>query len=400
MRHAHAVCWAVLLCLSLLVGAARADLAVGDRPRIDIRTMEGQRITNDELRGRIVIMEFWATWCGPCVQQVPHLREVYAKVRDQGVVMISLSRDQEAGVAKRFAERNRMVWTQVHDMSQTPQLAPAWGVSGIPHAFIFSPEGELLWRGHPASMDKPLEEAIRKHPPRAATRNADTSDADAAVVEAALAALIAARDAATSGDFAALAKHVAALPAESLSDRRVIGQGRVLLMRLKTQPKAKEAIDAAIDADAGFARAWSALTAAVAPRAADSGAALFADADASGPKPQLVAAKLAQAEKFRERGQHHRAWKAYEWLIEHAGDSDAGRSASERVAAYAADAEIMAAIRAEEAEGAARSMYAMASSYEQAGKKDLARDLYQRILDRYGDTATGARAKERMASLD
>jgi len=94
---------------------------------------------------------------------VPHLREINATYAPRGLELISVSLDRKAADAQRFIKKHQMTWRQAHEGSQRRALSDAWGVTGIPHAFIIAPGGELLWSGHPARMQAEIEKALEAH---------------------------------------------------------------------------------------------------------------------------------------------------------------------------------------------------------------------------------------------
>ena len=86
----------LLLTVGLLLGlapwaTASSRYAIGDPVEFEMTTIDNERFTSEDLRGRLVVVEFWATWCGPCVQMIPHLKKMNNTYEDQGVVMISVS---------------------------------------------------------------------------------------------------------------------------------------------------------------------------------------------------------------------------------------------------------------------------------------------------------------------
>ena len=165
--------------VSLWTTAASARVEVGDVPRYSLVTTDGKNVSPEVLRGRIAIFEFWATWCPPCRAQIPHLKKIHRESQGTNVVLISVSIDERERTATKFAEDNAMVWPQIHDRSQRHPIQKQFGVRGIPHAFILSPEGEVLWRGHPAHIDAPLAEAKQKFPSKKETAD-DAVESEAA----------------------------------------------------------------------------------------------------------------------------------------------------------------------------------------------------------------------------
>ncbi len=110
------------------------------------------------------VVEFWATWCGPCRVSIPHLSELQKKLKDKGVVFIGIS-DETIDKVKPFVEKegDKMAYTVALDDERGTSKAymEAFNQNGIPHAFVVGKDAKIIWHGHPMSgLDKALDEMV------------------------------------------------------------------------------------------------------------------------------------------------------------------------------------------------------------------------------------------------
>jgi len=118
---------------------ARAMMA----PPFEVTTLDGQRISMDELQGKVVLVDFWATWCAPCREALPHLRNVARKFQGQPLVVLSISLDSDEQKWKDFVEKNEMTWPQCREGGFTGSVAKLFNVTAIPHTFTIDSDGIL-----------------------------------------------------------------------------------------------------------------------------------------------------------------------------------------------------------------------------------------------------------------
>ena len=112
-----------------------------------------------DLRGeKVVLVEFWATWCPPCRRSIPHLNELHEAHADDGLVIIGLT-DEDRETVEAFMDDGMPMSYIVGTGSGS---ARAYGVRGIPHAFLLGLDGTVVWQGHPLDPEMPgaIEEAL------------------------------------------------------------------------------------------------------------------------------------------------------------------------------------------------------------------------------------------------
>ncbi|MBL8821720.1 MAG: TlpA family protein disulfide reductase [Planctomycetia bacterium] len=153
--------------------ARAADLNVGDSaPDFAVnKFLKGEPVKQLQ-QGQIYVIEFWATWCGPCIDNIPKLTAMQKKYGDK-VVFVGVSvfeRDQTkvAPFVKQMGSkmnyRVAMDKVEKNGKSSDGHMAKNWlkaaGQNGIPCAFIVDKEGKIAWIGHPAQMAKPLDNVV------------------------------------------------------------------------------------------------------------------------------------------------------------------------------------------------------------------------------------------------
>ena len=110
-------------------------------------------LTLASLRGKVVLLEFWATWCGPCVQGIPHLTELHSKYAGKKFQLLTFVEEGHQTM-DRFLKKTHVEYPVGLESTTLEE----YGISGIPHAFVVNPAGKVIWHGHPAGPE--MEEAI------------------------------------------------------------------------------------------------------------------------------------------------------------------------------------------------------------------------------------------------
>jgi len=146
----------------------KAALNVGDKaPALSIeKFVRGDSVTGFE-KGKVYVVEFWATWCGPCKTSMPHLTKLQEQYKNKGVTIIGVTSEDpnnslEDVEKMAAAKKDVMAYTVAWDKGRETNKAymDAAMQNGIPTAFIVDQTGTLAWVGHPMQMDEPLEAVV------------------------------------------------------------------------------------------------------------------------------------------------------------------------------------------------------------------------------------------------
>ena len=132
-------------------------------PEFSVTTSGGEYIALEELRGKVVLLDFWGTWCPPCVASVPSLRSLYKRLaKEPSFVFIGVSSDSEEEKWREFTAKNQMEWPQYLDRDRHVQRA--FEVRAFPTYIVIDHEGIVRFRGVGGGSEKEasLENAIRK----------------------------------------------------------------------------------------------------------------------------------------------------------------------------------------------------------------------------------------------
>ncbi len=135
------------------------NLAVGKIvPEATSTTLKGDAVKLSDYRGKVVVLDIWATWCGPCRAMIPHEREMVEKFKDKPFSLISLSADEDKKDLEEFLIKNPMPWTHWWEGDKS-SILKNWNIRFFPTIYVLDAKGVIRYKN---IRGKPLENAVAK----------------------------------------------------------------------------------------------------------------------------------------------------------------------------------------------------------------------------------------------
>jgi len=149
----------ILLTAIICSGCGTQPLTSGPAPDFTLDSLHGDAVTLSDLKGQVAVLDFWATWCSPCVEGLDHLQQMHERYNDQGLVVLAINAGEDREeVAEFVADRG---YRFIILLDTDGGVSDAYGVQGIPHTIIVDREGKVHYApGWPDEVEDTLRRLL------------------------------------------------------------------------------------------------------------------------------------------------------------------------------------------------------------------------------------------------
>jgi peroxiredoxin len=152
----------MILAALLLSANATATIVEGKAPDFTLKSAKGSNLKLSEHRGEVVMINFWASWCAPCREEMPILNDMYLRYRDMGFTLLGVNVEEDSSAAKKMIQDLKVVFPVLYDTSN--DVSKLYSVEAMPSTILVDRDGNMryLHRGYLPGYEEDYERQVRE----------------------------------------------------------------------------------------------------------------------------------------------------------------------------------------------------------------------------------------------
>ncbi|NBV25177.1 MAG: TlpA family protein disulfide reductase [Proteobacteria bacterium] len=138
---------------------------IGKPIKLEFTAVDGRKVDLAKLKGKVVLIDFWATWCGPCVAELPNVKAAYAKLNPKGFEVIGISLDDDKAALLALVKHKQLPWPQFFESEKDEnRYAKQFDISAIPAMWLVDKQGNLVDTNARDGLEKKVEQLLEEKP--------------------------------------------------------------------------------------------------------------------------------------------------------------------------------------------------------------------------------------------
>jgi peroxiredoxin len=166
LKHKYLITWgnllSVVMAAMLIVGQAGAAVDSGPAPDFTLKSRDGSNIKLSELKGQVVMLNFWASWCGPCRQEMPLLDQLYQRYQPMGFTLLGVNVEEDSSAANKVLKQIPVSFPILYDNKN--RVSETYQVRAMPSTILIDRDGNVryLHKGYQPGYEEEYQQQIRE----------------------------------------------------------------------------------------------------------------------------------------------------------------------------------------------------------------------------------------------